>query len=169
MRSFALFVALLASAASAEKQVHFLGESIALTSTDADATTSTAGVDLLGDHYGSPASGCADDETMLRISGVPGSVCAPKCTGASCFAIYCSDSLFELDWITQLGYSDIYMLIHIFFSTLPFWQLKLAPRMSLLVSRRSHNVLSVILPRATNTASSFASPMKRQRICFAEE
>ena len=34
-----------------------------------------------GSHYGDPTkSGCQDDESAFAINGVPGEVCAPKCT-----------------------------------------------------------------------------------------
>jgi hypothetical protein len=32
------------------------------------------------EHYGSPATGCDDDEMAFQISGIPGGVCARKCT-----------------------------------------------------------------------------------------
>lgn len=33
-----------------------------------------------GTHYGDPSAGCQDDEQAFAINGVPGKICAPKCT-----------------------------------------------------------------------------------------
>ena len=33
-----------------------------------------------GTHYGDPNAGCMDDEFAFAINGVPGKICAPKCT-----------------------------------------------------------------------------------------
>ena len=39
-----------------------------------------AATDTLLEHYGSPTTGCDDDEMAFQISGIPGGVCARKCT-----------------------------------------------------------------------------------------
>lgn len=78
MRSFVLVVAFLASTVTAVEQLHFLGSADLTTTADAVATP---GLEILQEHYGSPADGCQADEQQFKISGVPGEICAPKCTG----------------------------------------------------------------------------------------
>mmetsp|Transcript_8766 Transcript_8766/g.12332 ORF Transcript_8766/g.12332 Transcript_8766/m.12332 type:complete len:143 (+) Transcript_8766:131-559(+) len=35
-------------------------------------------------HYGDPSGGCEEDEVAVRIQGVGGAVCSPKCDGMEC-------------------------------------------------------------------------------------
>ena len=35
-------------------------------------------------HYGDPASGCESDEVSIKITGVKGDACVPKCTTTAC-------------------------------------------------------------------------------------
>jgi len=35
-------------------------------------------------HYGNPTDGCESDEEAVRVTGVPGSFCAPDCKSAAC-------------------------------------------------------------------------------------
>merc|ERR1719436_1991418 len=35
-------------------------------------------------HYGDPAAGCKDDERAVRVQGVSGHFCSPKCSGGEC-------------------------------------------------------------------------------------
>jgi hypothetical protein len=35
-------------------------------------------------HYGNPEDGCEEDEVAVRIQGVAGAVCSPKCAGMAC-------------------------------------------------------------------------------------
>merc|ERR1712203_862932 len=35
-------------------------------------------------HYGDPAAGCKDDEESVRVQGVSGDFCSPKCSGGAC-------------------------------------------------------------------------------------
>ena len=93
MRSFSLFVtasAFLASAAVAadDATVPTLDW---IEPSDAAAVSGFAGgaasimtTDALGSHYGPPADGCEPDEMKFQISGVPGDICAPKCTDGPC-------------------------------------------------------------------------------------
>merc|ERR1711916_6086 len=39
-----------------------------------------------GTHYGDPFTGCLADEIAIRVSGISGGICAPKCghMGTSC-------------------------------------------------------------------------------------
>jgi len=83
MRSFILATVFLASSVAAVDQLHFMGSSsISLTATvEDDAASAFATPNVLQEHYGSPAEGCQSDEMQFQISGVPGEICAPKCTG----------------------------------------------------------------------------------------
>ena len=96
MRSFSLFVtaaAFLASTAADDATVpttlHWIepdsrvsafagGAAAAGNILMTDATTD------LASHYGPPANGCEPDEMKFQISGVPGDICAPKCTDGPC-------------------------------------------------------------------------------------
>jgi len=67
MRSIVLVSALLAFVASEEVKLSLIPEFDVVALTD-------------GTHYGDPSTGCQDDETAFAINGVPGKICAPKCT-----------------------------------------------------------------------------------------
>jgi hypothetical protein len=71
MRSLVLIAALVAfvAYASAEEEVKLS----LIEDFDMIATSD-------GTHYGDPNTGCMDDESAFAINGVPGKVCAPKCT-----------------------------------------------------------------------------------------
>lgn len=34
---------------------------------------------MLTEHYGNPNNGCANDEKMFRVQGIPGTLCTPQC------------------------------------------------------------------------------------------
>lgn len=70
MRCAVLISALLALVASAEEEVK-----LSLISEKFPVIAMTDGT-----HYGDPESGCQDDEQAFAINGVPGKICAPKCT-----------------------------------------------------------------------------------------
>lgn len=35
-------------------------------------------------HYGDPSDGCKDDEVAVRIQGIEGALCSPKCSSMQC-------------------------------------------------------------------------------------
>jgi len=68
MRLSLTVFATLSIAASATEILTFIGEG-AVTASDGKAS-----------HYGNPTAGCREDERGFQIQGVPGEICAPKCT-----------------------------------------------------------------------------------------
>lgn len=49
-----------------------------------DAALVVATTDEASTHYGSPKNGCQDDEAIMSIMGVSGSICSPSCTDSPC-------------------------------------------------------------------------------------
>ena len=64
-------------------QLHWIDSELAAGLVVSPPSTTTA-ADVLQAHYGSPADGCEADEMQFQISGVPGAICAPKCTDTPC-------------------------------------------------------------------------------------
>ena len=76
-------ISLIVSAVVASEQepqeLHLIQNRI-LHSDAAFADTDTTGAEDVLQHYGSPSDGCEEDEKSFQISGIPGGVCARKCT-----------------------------------------------------------------------------------------
>ena len=52
---------------------------------NADFTTATFELGDINGHYEDPKpNGCGDDEEAVKINGIDGDFCAPKCTGNEC-------------------------------------------------------------------------------------